>query len=303
MGLFEEAVDAALEMTPPNLDLAKDIANSNQDDEDMRKKLWLRIAKTVVDQERQIGTAIAFLHQSKLLKIEDILPFFPEFTTVDDFKNDICSSLRGYNQHLDRLHDEMKEATETAELIREDIKQIRENYVIVDANQICESCKYPIMTRSFYVFPCSHCFHSECLRDLMLPHLTPAQQTILTTLESRLRAIENPNEPHSQPEKSLVGLDFNFKDRFAFFDSDEENEHKHRDPVESIGKSGHEMALSMGQEQDIKDQIDNLVAYECILCNQIMIDSLDTPFVDPKNVDINDTWKVPNYEGDEKSVF
>lgn len=59
----------------------------------------------------------------------------------------------------------MKEATDTAELIREDIEQIKENYMIVDANQKCELCKYPTSTRAFYIFPCGHSFHTDCLQE------------------------------------------------------------------------------------------------------------------------------------------
>ncbi len=33
---------------------------------------------------------MAFLKDSKLLKIEDILPFFPDFVLIDDFKVSVC---------------------------------------------------------------------------------------------------------------------------------------------------------------------------------------------------------------------
>ena len=40
----------------------------------------------MIETERDIKSAIDFLTQSELLKIEDILPFFPEFQRIDDFK-------------------------------------------------------------------------------------------------------------------------------------------------------------------------------------------------------------------------
>lgn len=67
-------------------------ADKVEDDEDLRKKLWLMIAKHVVEQEKgtkreNIRMAIAFLKETDgLLKIEDILPFFPDFALIDDFK-------------------------------------------------------------------------------------------------------------------------------------------------------------------------------------------------------------------------
>jgi hypothetical protein len=71
---------------------AKLEADKVEDNEELRKKLWLMIAKHVVQQGKatkgeNIRQAIAFLKETDgLLKIEDILPFFPDFSLIDDFK-------------------------------------------------------------------------------------------------------------------------------------------------------------------------------------------------------------------------
>jgi hypothetical protein len=49
-----------------------------------------------------------------LLKIEDILPFFPDFFTIDNFKGAITDSLMRYNRQIEDLKGEMDEATEIA---------------------------------------------------------------------------------------------------------------------------------------------------------------------------------------------
>ena len=38
-------------------------------------------------------------------------------------------------------------------------------FTCVRAQDKCNSCGYPVMTRAFYVFPCQHRFHSDCLID------------------------------------------------------------------------------------------------------------------------------------------
>ena len=38
-----------------------------------------------------------------LLKIEDILPFFPDFVTIDHFKDALCESLSEYNKSIEHL--------------------------------------------------------------------------------------------------------------------------------------------------------------------------------------------------------
>jgi hypothetical protein len=51
-------------------------------------------AKHVVREKDDIQQAMQFLQQCELLKIEDILPFFSDFVTIDHFKDAICTSLQ-----------------------------------------------------------------------------------------------------------------------------------------------------------------------------------------------------------------
>jgi len=44
------------------------------------------------------------------VKIEDILPFFPDFVTIDHFKDAICDSLQDYSKHIAELKEEMEDA-------------------------------------------------------------------------------------------------------------------------------------------------------------------------------------------------
>lgn len=66
--------------------MAKSCADLPEDDEELRKKLWLKIAKHVVQKEEDVKKAMNCLSSCNLLKIEDILPFFPDFVTIDHFK-------------------------------------------------------------------------------------------------------------------------------------------------------------------------------------------------------------------------
>lgn len=122
MGLYEEAVDHALSV---DLGLAMRNADLAVDDDDLRKKLWLRIAKHVVTEEKNIDKAMSVLHQNELLKIEDILPFFPDFVTIDHFKDAICTSLEEYNNDIEKLKSDMIAATQSAKAIRADISELQ----------------------------------------------------------------------------------------------------------------------------------------------------------------------------------
>jgi hypothetical protein len=108
-----------------------------------------------------------FLENTSLLKIEDILPFFPDFVVIDDFKEDIAHALEGYSAEIERLKNEMDNATGTAEAIKEDITALRKRFITIDAGERCNVCSHLLMTRQFYVFPCQHTFHADCLIGLV----------------------------------------------------------------------------------------------------------------------------------------
>jgi hypothetical protein len=70
-------------------------------------------------QGASIGRVNDFLRQAGgLVKIEDILPLFPDFVQIDNFKEAICQSLEDYNAQIERLKGEMADATRIADALR-----------------------------------------------------------------------------------------------------------------------------------------------------------------------------------------
>eukprot|EP01027_Heterolobosea_sp_BB2_P018279 GEZU01025771.1.p1 GENE.GEZU01025771.1~~GEZU01025771.1.p1 ORF type:complete len:926 (+),score=222.24 GEZU01025771.1:26-2779(+) len=122
MGLHEDAVELALKYD--YISLAKEIAKVPEDDTALRKRLWLLIVKHIVDTRRDVKQAIECLSECEL-KLEDILPFFPDHVLIDDFKEQICSALEEYNNDIEELKHEMSDATTNADIIRNDIKEQR----------------------------------------------------------------------------------------------------------------------------------------------------------------------------------
>lgn len=107
--------------------------------------------------------AMAFIKETTLLKIEDILPFFPDFVVIDDFKDEICLALEEYTKDIERLKTDMDEATKNAEAIKKDISGLKKRFVTLETGERCSFCSYPLFSRQFYVFPCQHTFHADCL--------------------------------------------------------------------------------------------------------------------------------------------
>lgn len=66
----------------------------------MKRKLWLRIARHFMQDERNVNKAMEVLRECPELKIEDILPFFPDFVQIDPFQEHIQRSLELYNDQI-----------------------------------------------------------------------------------------------------------------------------------------------------------------------------------------------------------
>ncbi|KAF8898884.1 Pep3/Vps18/deep orange family-domain-containing protein [Infundibulicybe gibba] len=184
MGLWENSVDLAIEKG--DLELAKINADMPEDDHPLRKKLWLKIARYVVQEKNDIKTAMHFLEDTDILKIEDVLPFFPDFVVIDDFKEEIAHALEGYSAHIDTLKAEMDEATHTAESIKQDISALKSRFITIDSGEQCSSCSRLLLTRQFYVFPCRHTFHADCLISLAKEYLPASALRKIITLQTEL---------------------------------------------------------------------------------------------------------------------
>lgn len=182
MGQYLQAVDLALSHSA--IDLATLIADRSLSNPPLRKKLWLAIAKKVVSQSNGTKKTIDFLKRCDLLKIEDLIPFFPEFVVIDDFKDEICTALEDYSRDIDSLKKEMDESSQTASKIRLDIAALDRRYAIVEPGEKCYTCGLPLLSRQFFVFPCQHAFHSDCLGKKVLEDATASKSRMIKELQS-----------------------------------------------------------------------------------------------------------------------
>ncbi|KAG8747248.1 hypothetical protein FRC10_001864 [Ceratobasidium sp. 414] len=196
MGLYEESVSLALEKG--DLELARITANMPEDDVQLRKKLWLKVARYVVEDKKDLKTAMQFLSNTELLKIEDILPFFPDFVVIDDFKDEICNALEDYSAHIVELKREMDGAMESAAAVSRDIAQLKNRFMTIEQGDRCTQCNAALLTRQFYVFPCHHMFHADCLIGLAKESLSAVQLRRIVALQTelvKLAAVSQTNGP------------------------------------------------------------------------------------------------------------
>lgn len=277
MSMHEEAVALALQVDP---ELAMAEADKVEDDEELRKKLWLMIAKHVVGQEKgtkreNIRKAIAFLKETDgLLKIEDILPFFPDFVLIDDFREAICSSLEDYNKQIEQLKEEMNDATRGADNIRNDIGALAQRYAIIERDEECGVCRRRILNTAadfgisrgyaslalmapFYVFPCGHAFHAQCLIAHITQCTNPEQAEHILDLQKQLTLVSG--EMGRDLDSSLTV----------------------QEPV-----------ASMNQVDKIRSQLDDEIASECPFCGELMIQEISMPFILSEEEQEVNSWEI-----------
>jgi hypothetical protein len=301
MGWYEEAVDLALGV---NVDLACEVANSvNQSadsladmsrSDELRKVLWLRIARHVIQTENDVNRAMHLLHElTETIAIEDVLPYFPEFVTIDQFKDAIRTSLASYTERINALKESIDQAATSAQLIRRDIQLVRQKSVTVNTSDSCSKCKFRLMTRRFYVFPCMHKFHSDCLYQTSLPCLLPSKQRRIDELQKLLqdtRTAPAPVQVTSQASSNSAGLMSNALNQIS----------------RATNKLVQQQTSSGGQQQPtqqqvptysmdeivrVKSELDELLANECPWCGERILKSIDDPFIDPLNYDaVFNSW-------------
>ncbi|KAF4591602.1 vacuolar protein sorting protein DigA [Ophiocordyceps camponoti-floridani] len=161
MGQYLQAVDLAL--SHGEVELGAVIADRAMSRPALRKRLWLAVARKVIAKSDGIKAAMEFLKRCELLRIEDLIAFFPDFVVIDDFKDEICDALEDYSRSIDKLKQEMDESWQTATNIKLDIAALDQRYAVVEPGEKCYVCGLPLLSRQFFVFPCQHAFHSDCM--------------------------------------------------------------------------------------------------------------------------------------------
>ena len=91
MGKYSEGVNLALKTnTKKSKEIAKFIATNTQN-EQLKKKLWIDI---FCDNKQNEKDPIKIMKESKILKIEDVLPYISDEIKIEDFKIIIIKQMK-----------------------------------------------------------------------------------------------------------------------------------------------------------------------------------------------------------------
>ena len=263
MGQYSEAVQAALAIG--DLQLAKINADMVGDDEQLRKQLWLRIARMVVEQTGDVRAAMALISDTQRacpLKVEDVLPLLADFAVIDDLKDAICASLEDYQRQIQQLKCGMEDATRTSELIRKDMTQLRSRFGFVKSSDTCRLCCTPVLSSGLYLFPCQHALHMHCVEVYMMEHggLSAQDKTRVQQVKAALDAAQRQAQDRGR-----------------------------------AGKADGEGGAAPVDQARLQAELDDLLASDCPICGIPAIKLLDRPL--PPVGDGPRLWDLPDKSG------
>lgn len=257
MGLYDEAVNLALEF---DVSLAKNIAK-RVESEDHQKRLWLSIAKCVLTDEADIQIAAELLSESKLLKIEDVLIFFPDYKTVGSIESSLHQSLQDKRNEIMSIRDGTYEIIVNE--IRSEIKSFEVRYSKLRYGQKCEICSQNIMSRSHYVFPCGHLFHYDCIiKEIM--SVDPQYKNIEDKLKQL--AVDTTPSAISQQQKFTS---FHAKQQSLSLNSFS-SQTKLTGPLSTTGN-----VSSAIDREKIADELYEITSNECVYCGGFLANYID----------------------------
>jgi hypothetical protein len=170
-GEYLKATQLALNL--PDRELAKEIAWRSRI-RATQKLCWLEILDRVEDKETD--EMMALFRESEVLDAVDLIKILNQ-RGIDQIEGiifqEISEKLKGFEDVGTTLETEIRNYSEALDLIRTDLRSSRMNAcTILSHSQKCEICLKLLYNEQFIVFnTCGHCFHSECLKEVMTMRL------------------------------------------------------------------------------------------------------------------------------------
>lgn len=251
LGMRQKAVQLAINVDPS---VAREIARQSNDPEE-QKRLWLIIARSAAaggsDGKDVVASVASVLNECgpDVLSIENVLPFLPDFTHIDQLQGDICLALTAYSSEIEQCMKDMSKCEQVCADLRKEINRLEASSVSLAESSRCASTNTPLLSQESdgegrYVFPSGHAFMESALKDAVKPHLNEQQSSRMGDIVGEIdKLLAQVNNKISAGEITM---------------RPEEEDHL----------------------ENLLCDLDGLIAAECPMTGAIMIESIDKTFAD-----------------------
>ena len=296
MGKYSEGVKTALSFkTEECQKIAKFIA-SNAPGDKLRKKLWIDIFSC--DSQNEFQDALKVMKESKILKIEDVLPHITDSIKIEEFKKQISNCIDDYEKNITGLKKDIEEYNKTAENIKNDIIKIKKKSMEIQYSSCkCEICQEYIKDKNIFLFPCGHMFDDNCIRKCLLDYE-------ITGLEY----IHQKNVRIDEIYFKLGGIkkrvfQFPKEDNLARKEAEEKKLEEQNKAGRIFDKFKFNIDLQFSKKQEapenklnedpkqLKIELNKLLSEQCVLCGDYMVDSVQCSICKPEIIKPNETDK------------
>jgi len=285
MGKYTEAVQMALMQKDDNecQNIAKFIA-SNAPGEKLRKKLWTDIFSS--DDQNEFQQSLNIIKESKILKIEDVLPHLADSINMEEFKGQIAKCINEYESNIKKLKQDINDYNRTAENIRNDIYRVKKKSLEIEYTECkCDICQGYFKDKNVFLFPCGHMFDMDCIRNCLLDLEATGLDEVhkinvkIDDLFFKLgytnkKMFRNKNDKKEEPEKETETETETDSNLMEGIERTATGFISKLNDLISFKKPEIQKEKTPSKFKELEDELNDILSSQCVLCGDLMVDSI-----------------------------
>jgi len=294
MGKYSEGVKEALsDKNDKTENIAKFIA-SNAPGDKLKKKLWIEIF--FANNHNEFKDAIKIIEESKILKIEDVLPYITDSIQIDEFKQQIKKCIVDYESNIKKLKDDINDYNTTSENLKNNIKKIKNKSIEMKSTTCkCDICQEYIKDKKVFVFPCGHILDANCIRKRLLDY--------------EIKGLDYLYKKNLKIDELFYDLNYTNKRLFIEVikkDNKEKEKEKEKEQPERNGSifgfmkdkpkkqeenTQNKIEAPPKDKKKLKEELNLILSEQCVLCGDYIVDSVQCSICKPSKLDLTDGYR------------
>ena len=294
MGKYSEGVKEALsDKNDKTENIAKFIA-SNAPGDKLKKKLWIEIF--FANNHNEFKDAIKIIEESKILKIEDVLPYITDSIQIDEFKQQIKKCIVDYETNIKKLKDDINDYNTTSENLKNNIKKIKNKSIEMKSTTCkCDICQEYIKDKKVFVFPCGHILDANCIRKRLLDY--------------EIKGLDYLYKKNLKIDELFYDLNYTNKRLFIEVikkDNKEKEKEKEKEQPERNGSifgfikekpkkqeenTQNKIEAPPKDKKKLKEELNLILSEQCVLCGDYIVDSVQCSICKPNKLDLTDGYR------------
>jgi hypothetical protein len=295
MGKYSEGVRKALSVKDQDCRNIAEFIASNAPTDSLKKQLWIEIF-SCDNSQNEFEEALKIMKDSKILKIEDVLPHITDTIKIEDFKKQISECIADYEKNIKKLKDDINNYNKTAENIKNDIVNLKKRSMEIPYSSYkCVICQNYIKNKNIYLFPCGHMFDANCIRECLLEYEATGLDSIHNDnvkidkyfrdlgliKESVFIRKKNKEKKIVEEEQQKQGKSVNFINKI--FDK------KGAKKQENIPANDNNKNIDI---KKTKEKLNEILCKQCVLCGDYIVDSIQNSICILESPKSNKNYKI-----------